>query len=606
MACPRDRLILVLTCVALLTPVTSAVAQSGQNVLLVVNEASPLSAQIADHYAVVRAVPQVNVVRVKVAVTDEIARADFERLVEAPLAQWLTRTASQDRILFIVLTKGVPLRVAGTSGRDGNAASVDSELALLYRKMAGLQIPAAGHVPNPYFLGNAPVGTARPFTHEAQDIYLVTRLDGFTLDDVLQEIDRGAAPSREGKFVLDSSAAADSLGNQWLRTTADWLNAGGFKDRVIFDATARVITNVTGVLGYYSWGSNDPAIRVRTFGFTYAPGALAAMFVSSDGRTFDEPPATWQVGTWSDRRTFFANSPQSLTGDLLREGATGAAGHVSEPYLDATIRPNVLFPAYVSGFNLAESFYLAMPYVSWQTVVVGDPLCSPFPRKPLSLSEIEKGTDPVTEWPVLFSARRLRVLAAANPGVKPEVLKLMLRAEAREAKQDRAGARQALEQATALDNRLNAAHFMLASIYEQNAEYDKAIDRYRRILAANPSDAVALNNLAYSLAARMNQPAAALPFAQKAFALANGAPAAGDTLGWVQHLLGNDHEAAGLIAAAARALPGNGEIRFHLAAVLAVTDSVDAARRELDEALRLDPGLDRREDVKALRAKLKG
>jgi uncharacterized protein (TIGR03790 family) len=606
MARAQGRLVFVLTCTALLAPVSPAVAQSGENVLLVVNDTSSASAKIADHYARVRAVPQDNVVRINVAVTDEIARTDFENLVEAPLAERLAQSAAQDRVLFIVLTKGVPLRIAGTSGRTGTTASVDSELALLYRRMTGAAVGVAGPIRNPYFLGDAPLGQARRFTHQALDMYLVTRLDGFTVGDVLGEVDRGAAPSRNGKFVVDGSADAASAGNRWLRAAADWLSTNGFKDRVVFDATARVISDETGVLGYYSWGSNDPAVKVRTFGFTFAPGAIAGMFVSSDGRTFDEPPVGWQVGTWSDRRTFFANSPQSLAGDLIREGVTGVAGHVAEPYLDATIRPDVLFPAYVSGFTLAESFYLAMPYVSWQTVVVGDPLCAPFPRRMLSPSDIDRGTDPATELPAFFSARRLKVVSEANAGVKTAALALMLRGEARLARRDQAGARKAFEDATALDGHLNAAHLALASMYEQAGEHDKAVDRYRRIVANDPNDAIALNNLAYSLATRRNQPTEALPLAQKAYALSNANPAIADTLGWVQHLLGHDPEAVSLIAAAAARLPGNAEVRFHHAAVLAATGALDAARRELAEALKLNPDLARRDDVKALKAKLGG
>ena len=78
------------------------------------------------------------------------------------------------------------------------------------------------------------------------------------------------------------------------------------------------------------------------------PGAIAGMFVSTDGRTFKEPPAAWTIGPWTDRARFFAGSPQSLAGDLIREGVTGVAGHVAEPFLDATIRPDILFPAYLS------------------------------------------------------------------------------------------------------------------------------------------------------------------------------------------------------------------------------------------------------------------
>ena len=72
---------------------------------------------------------------------------------------------------------------------------------------------------------------------------------------------------------------------------------------------------------------------------------------------------------------FFAGSPQSLTADYLHEGATGASGHVFEPYLALTPRPDYLLPAYLNGRTLAESYYLALRALSWQNIVVGDPLC---------------------------------------------------------------------------------------------------------------------------------------------------------------------------------------------------------------------------------------
>lgn len=596
--------LLALTALVLSLSAAPVLAQTADNVLLVVNQSSPDSIRVAEHYARVRGVPQTQVLRVTVdAAADEIERVVFERQIQDPIAAWIRRASAQDRILFIVLAKGVPLRIRGTSGRNGTQASVDSELTLLYRRLTGEEPSLVGPLANPYFLGDALVAQATPFSHKAFDVYLVTRLDGYTGDDVLKLIDRGAAPSRDGRILLDERAAADSGGgNTWLRAAADWMAGHGLGDRLVLATGGRVLTGEKNVLGYYSWGSNDPAITVRTFGLAFVPGAIAGMFVSSDARTFREPPAGWAIGPWTDRTKFFAGSPQSLSGDLIREGVTGVAGHVAEPYLDATIRPNILFPAYLSGFTLAEAFYLAMPFVSWQTVVVGDPLCAPFPRKALQPSEIDAGVDPFTGLPSVFSARRVRVLTAR--GVRPEAARLVARSEALSGKDDKAGARAALEEATALEPRMAAAQMALAREYEFGREYAKAIERYRLALAVNRDDPVALNNLAYALAVRKQQPAEAIGYAQRAVILAPGSPTVADTLAWVQHLLGRDQEAASAMAGVVKAEPANGEIRLHAAVIYAAVGKLDAAAAELKAALRLDPSLANTDEVKTLRTKI--
>ena len=70
-----------------------------------------------------------------------------------------------------------------------------------------------------------------------------------------------------------------------------------------------------------------------------------------------------------------------MSADFLLEGATGASGHVFEPYLAMTPHPDMVLPAYYSGRNLAESFYLGILGLSWQNIVIGDPLCSLGPPK---------------------------------------------------------------------------------------------------------------------------------------------------------------------------------------------------------------------------------
>jgi tetratricopeptide (TPR) repeat protein len=277
---------------------------------------------------------------------------------------------------------------------------------------------------------------------------------------------------------------------------------------------------------------------------------------------------------------------------------------VAEPFLDATVRPNILFPAYLSGFNLAEAFYLAMPFVSWQTVVVGDPLCAPFPRKVLQPSEIDAGVDPFTGLPALFSARRLRVAAAR--GVRMDAARLVVRAEVLSAKDDKAGARAALEEATALEPRMLAAQMALARDYELSRDYDKAIERYRLALRVNADDAIALNNLAYLMAVQKHLPADAVGYAERANQLSPGNPAIADTMAWIQHLLGRNYEAAPIMTGVVKAEPANADFRLHAAVIYAAIGKLDEAAAELKEALRLDPSLATNDEVKTLRTKLSG
>lgn len=204
----------------------------------------------------------------------------------------------------------MPLRIEGTGDRTGTVASVDSELTLLYRRRAGYAAGIAGFIANPYFAGAMPEADWKPFSHQRQDIYLVTRLDGYSLEDALELIDRGVAPATDGRIVLDGRAGpANDAGNRWLRQAAARLKASGFENRVLLDETSRVVTRESRVLGYYSWGTNDRAIRIRHFELGFVPGALAGMYVSTAARTLREPPETWAPGEWEQRASYFGRIP---------------------------------------------------------------------------------------------------------------------------------------------------------------------------------------------------------------------------------------------------------------------------------------------------------
>ncbi len=341
--------------------------QTADNVLVVVNQASPLSRQIDEYYVLRRHIPMSHVCRLNAKADEEISRDDFDKQIAGPIVAFLHSAHLEDKILYIVTTSGVPLRIHGNGGQLAEAASVDSELTLLYSDMRAKPHALPAGIANPFF---GKMGAI--FRHPDFPIYLVTRLAGYDFADVKGMIDHALQARNRGKFVIDLKAKDSTPGNEWLREAARALP----RDRVVLDESATVLSDQADVIAYASWGSNDPDRKQRHLGFRWLPGAIVTEYVSTNGRTFTRPPDTWNLGTsWSDPKGLFFGSPQTLTADYIHDGATGASGHVYEPYLAYTPRPNVLLPAYYRGRNLAESYYLAIPALSWMNVVVGDPLC---------------------------------------------------------------------------------------------------------------------------------------------------------------------------------------------------------------------------------------
>ena len=355
--------------VLLLLAALALQAQSGENILLVANRKDPLSRQIADYYRPLRSVPVGNVCYLDTVTAEEIDWTAYQKNIELPVANCLTRSGLREKVLYLVLTAGIPLKIAGSDGSltEAEQGSVDSELTLLYQKLKGTKFVRKGAVNNPFF-GKRDA----PFRHPQYPIYLVTRLAAYDWTDVKGMIDRSLAARNRGRFVIDLQSADDDAGNDWLRNAATLLPGA----RVTLEETNRVVYDQKDVIGYASWGSNDHRRTRRWLGFQWLPGAIATEFVSTNMRTLKRPPDNWTYTTWQDHEHLWADSPQGLSADLIHEGATGASGNVYEPFLVGCARPDYVLPAYFEGRNLAESFYLGIAFLSWQGVVLGDPLCT--------------------------------------------------------------------------------------------------------------------------------------------------------------------------------------------------------------------------------------
>jgi uncharacterized protein (TIGR03790 family) len=338
------------------------------DVLLVTNDNSEISGQIADYFKAQRNIPDSHVVHLECSTNQSITRTEFEDSVRGPIEDFLTNNNLTNQINYIVLTKDVPLAIANTdgSGTTRNAASVDSDLTLIlgdYNSSLG----AKGWFSNPYY--NQEV----PFSSQQFGFYLVTRLDGYTYDDIKALIDHATAADDVGTFVLDSDNNTNPA-NEYYPYDQDIVNAAPVIEANGYDAnleqTTTFLRNQTNVLGYASWGSNSSgAAAAVTEGQphvgepynSWAPGAIGDTYVSTSGRTFDYAESNYDPGN------------QSLSADLVAEGITGVKGYVGEPYATAMARSPILFGRYTKGYNLADSFYMASRFLSWQDVVIGDP-----------------------------------------------------------------------------------------------------------------------------------------------------------------------------------------------------------------------------------------
>ncbi len=343
----------------LLLPVMTAGQVSYNDVAVIVNTNSSASQTIGNYFRMRRNIPPANMIYVQVDTVEEIDSTGFN-LLRAQVENHLVTNNLQNSINYLVTTKGVPLKVnrGSTYSTSSPSSSVESELMLILGNYSSI-IGGAGPQMNPYFNQTA------SFSRTAYGIYLVTRLDAYTVQQVLELIDRSGPNllvDPAASFLFDQDPAWTSPLNTYMTRARNTLVNKG---RVVtLDSTSVYQTNRQNLVGYMSWGSNDHYQHLYTQHAipynTYAPGAIAETYVSTSGRSFENPP---QYG-------------QSLIVDLLAEGVSGAKGYVYEPFSNAMAHAYILYDRYTSGYNLAESYFMASLLVSWMDVVVGDPKTS--------------------------------------------------------------------------------------------------------------------------------------------------------------------------------------------------------------------------------------
>ncbi|MCC2955077.1 PEP-CTERM system TPR-repeat protein PrsT [Massilia sp. IC2-477] len=143
---------------------------------------------------------------------------------------------------------------------------------------------------------------------------------------------------------------------------------------------------------------------------------------------------------------------------------------------------------------------------------------------------------------------------------------------------------------------------VVADSYLAKREYKQAIASLESVLKANPSNAAALNNLAYAY--QQEKDARALPTAEQAYKLAGQNPAIMDTLGWILVEKGDTARGVDLLRKAVAAVPDAPDLRYHLAAGLAKAGDKAGARKELEKTLASGKPFASMDDAKTLMRQL--
>ena len=375
-----------------------------EEILVVVNTRMAESVEIAHYYMDQRKIPPSHLVSVQLTLKETMSRDEYDNVLKEAILKGLKRISSE-RIAAIVLIYGIPLKVdppelswedsellrrykarhdnmTGLSvEKDGGKndllqninkllktdqrAAVDSELALVKKGEYALQ----GWVKNPYFLGFQGI----PSEITKDQVLLVSRLDGPDASTVYRIINDTLQVEEEG---LQGKAYFDA---RWPRPAVEGEVSGGYQRYDLSlhraaDATATRMETVRDqreelfaekccseaalYCGWYSLGQYVDS-------FVWQRGAIGYHIASAECTTLrDKNSSVWCV-------------------KMLEKGVAATIGPVFEPYVQGFPLPELFFSQLVEGYmSLGEAYLTSLPYLSWQMVLVGDPLYQPFrPKK---------------------------------------------------------------------------------------------------------------------------------------------------------------------------------------------------------------------------------
>ena len=389
----------------------TGLALEPDEILIIANSDIPVSTQIAQYYRARRSIPSANILALPLGTSldDTISRADYKKTIAEPIIAKLYSPELIGKIKCLLTTYGVPIKVGKgepIKGREKILKSLQDQIQELKTANNKTGQAAPVHSPaqkekNDRRLARLQSQVDRILGKETDasvdselsmvlcgdyDLYrwqpnrLKNDILGLNFDTLMVSRLDGPDP-QIAKNLIDKAIAAEKTG---LNGTA-YIDSRGIPDDKKpysyghFDQSLRdlailitlrtqipVIQNSTGQLFqpgecpgtaiYCGWYS----VKKYIDAFEFANGAVGYHISSFEATDLRDPNST----QWCPA--------------MLKRGITATIGAVTEPYLHSFPEPKEFFRELFNGRCLVEAFYHTKRFNSWQLVLIGDPLYTPF------------------------------------------------------------------------------------------------------------------------------------------------------------------------------------------------------------------------------------
>ncbi len=373
--------------------VSPAFGLEPKEILVVANRNMEGSVDLAHYYMDRRRIPKINLLVLSLTVKETMSRKEYNQMLKKKVLDTLEALGAKNRIEAIVLMYGVPLKIAPprpdretverVKRQENNNQSQQQERAKLQEKQENIHMRAAvdselalvragdydldGWVKNPYFLGFK----GADLLLGKNQVLLVSRLDGPDTATVKRIIDDSLQVEKTG---LDGKAYFDA---RWPESAQKNLSGYKLYDQSIHRAAALVqdrmevlVDEQEGLFppkscpdaalycGWYSLASYIDS-------FTWRKGAIGYHIASAECSSLKETTRP----LWCLK--------------MLEKGVAATVGPVYEPYVEGFPLPELFFGTLAEGYlSLGESYLVSLPFLSWQMILIGDPLYQPFAPQP--------------------------------------------------------------------------------------------------------------------------------------------------------------------------------------------------------------------------------